>query len=810
MVTNISYNVIIDRLKAFATGHYLIKQFSHGQIDLRYLEKDADYYPWMHVIPGTINPAEGLREYSFDITFSDLTRDKEHESEYIREAISDCTRLAEDLLAEIKNGNTLFDSSVQIVDGSSITPFIHEDTHTLTGVTLSLSIRVPWDWSACDIPADYAPGGSSSGGSGSGGCCVTLQVGGIDNIDQSLLNLIAGTNMTITDNGDGSVTFDSTGGGGGGLLLALPFTTDHISATGNEYLIGDVVYYSGNVYRCIANNDSILPTDANYWLNLGAGYPLIQQPADWNSSSGNNQILNKPTIPSDLDDLADVNAPSPSNGQVLTYNSTSGDWEAATPSTSSGTVTSVDLTVPSAFSVTGSPITTSGTLAISGAGLATQYVRGDGQLANFPTTSGGGSSVSYYLNGSINQGTIGGSTYYQMSKTAVFGPGTDFTRTNAQGNGLIAQFITDANDPNVLLIPGGNFNLEFYFSASSGGGSPSFYVELYKYDGSTFTLLATDVATPEGITQGTVIDAYFTALAVPPTVMTLTDRLAVRVFVTTSGRTLVLHTENSHLCQVITTLSTGINAINGLTSQVQNLATGTAGSDFAISSTGSTHTFNLPTASAANRGALSSADWSTFNGKQNSVGFTTVGNNIATLANPSAITYLKIAADNNVSAITAAQLKTDLGIPSGSMFRLIKTADQASNATAAITVFDITDLTFAITSGKKYRFKAYILHTTSTFQTSLRIGVGASVAVASAYHMVTLATSGTTTSILNSNALGLAAFAGSITAAIYMSTLEGIIDANNTGTAAIQFSKGAAALGTLTIKAGSILEYYEI
>ena len=212
MVTNISYNVIIDRLKAFATGHFLIKHFSHGQIDLRYLEKDADYYPWMHVIPGTINPAEGLREYSFDITFSDLTRDKEHESEYIREAISDCTRLAEDLLAEIKNGNTLFDSSVQIVDGSSITPFIHEDTHTLTGVTLSLSIRVPWDWSACDIPADYAPGGSGSGGGAFGGCCVTLQVGGVDNIDQTLLNLIEGTNMTITDNGDGSVTFDSTGG----------------------------------------------------------------------------------------------------------------------------------------------------------------------------------------------------------------------------------------------------------------------------------------------------------------------------------------------------------------------------------------------------------------------------------------------------------------------------------------------------------------------------------------------------------------------------------------------------------------------
>lgn len=288
---------MIDRLRAFADGHYLIKKFSHGQIDLRYLEQDADYYPWMHVIPGTITPREGLREYSFDITFSDLTRDKEHEAEYIREAISDCTRLAEDLLAEIKNGNTLFDPLVQSVDGSTITPFIHEDTHTLTGVTLSLSIRVPWNWSACDIPADYAPGGSGSGGEAIGGCCVTLQVEGTDNVDQTLLNLVAGTNMTITDNGDGSVTFDSTGGGGGGgELVALEWSADHVSATGNEYEIGDFVWYNGNVYECIATNDSILPTNTSYWTLVGAGNRLRESPTDWNSTSGDNQILNKPTL----------------------------------------------------------------------------------------------------------------------------------------------------------------------------------------------------------------------------------------------------------------------------------------------------------------------------------------------------------------------------------------------------------------------------------------------------------------------------------------------------------------------------------
>ena len=60
---------------------------------------------------------------------------------------------------------------------------------------------------------------------------------------------------------------------------------------------------------------------------------------------------------------------------------------------------------------------------------------------------------------------------------------------------------------------------------------------------------------------------------------------------------------------------TGITAINSLTGAAQTLATNGSGTDFNIVSTGTTHTFNLPTASAANRGALSSADWTTFNSK---------------------------------------------------------------------------------------------------------------------------------------------------------------------------------------------------
>jgi hypothetical protein len=202
--------------------------------------------------------------------------------------------------------------------------------------------------------------------------------------------------------------------------------------------------------------------------------------------------------------------------------------------------------------------------------------------------------------------------------------------------------------------------------------------------------------------------------------MTLSDRLALRVFVTTSGRTIKLHTENGHLCQVITTLSTGVNAINGLTAQVQNLATGTAGTDFGIDSTGSTHTFNLPTASASNRGALSSADWSTFNSKQNSIGLTTVGTALATLPDPSAVRYLRINAGNTVSALTLSELKTDLGL--GTI------AIKSSNQSSAITTYaDITDLSFPVVNGKKYRFKIVALYDATNTATGSRWSINSAV-----------------------------------------------------------------------------------
>ena len=346
--------------------------------------------------------------------------------------------------------------------------------------------------------------------------------------------------------------------------------------------------------------NSPLTSNGTIAISYGSGYsiPTDAKQTQWDSAY--NDKINSASVTG-------------TSTKTLTLTQQDGGTVQASWSDIDTGLTSVGLTMPSAFTVSNSPLTSNGTIAVTGSGLASQYVRGDGSLGDFPGGGGGGgASVSYYLNGSVNQGTIGGVTYYEMNKTAILGVGANFI---INGDGYIASFLTDANVPNLLKIPGGNWNFETFFSASSGGGNPTYYVELYKYDGTTFTLIASGATNPDSITGGTSVEAYFSTLPVPETILFATDRLAIRIYVTHAGRTITLHTEDNNLCQIITTFSTGINALNGLTTQVQYFATGTSGTDFNIASATDTHTFNLPTASAANRGLLSTSDWSTFNAK---------------------------------------------------------------------------------------------------------------------------------------------------------------------------------------------------
>ena len=275
-------------------------------------------------------------------------------------------------------------------------------------------------------------------------------------------------------------------------------------------------------------------------------------------------------------------------------------------------LTSVGLTMPAAFSVANSPLTANGTLAVTAAGTAAQYIRGDGQLALLPTSGGGGGgSVNYYLNGSVASSVVG---YEQMSKTPVIGAGTDFTLTNTAG--YIASFLTDAGDPSLLNIPAGAWEFNLFLQSSNGTGSPNFYVEVYTYDGTTFTLLGTSSTEP--LSSGTSIQYYSTSVGISSTPLSLTDRIAVRIYVNTAGnRTITLHTEDSHLCQVVTTFTSGIVSLNGLNAQTQFFSNGSSGLAPNWSSVTATHTLNIPLASTASvtAGLISNTDYTTFSNK---------------------------------------------------------------------------------------------------------------------------------------------------------------------------------------------------
>ena len=336
--------------------------------------------------------------------------------------------------------------------------------------------------------------------------------------------------------------------------------------------------------------------------------------------------------------------------------------------TSGSALSSVGLTMPSAFSVTNSPLTANGTLIVTALGLASQYIRGDGQLATLPAGGGGGSSVNYYLNGSVPASVSG---YEQLSSVPVLGAGTNYTISS---NGTIAQFLTDVGDPNKLVIPAGAWTFEMFFSVASAGSNCKFYVELLKYDGLTFTSISDSSAVPEALTGGPVIDLYTTSLAVPEYTLLSTDRLAIKVHIVDNSTALAvtLHTENSNLCEIITTFSIGLSTLNGLTNSAQYLSVGTLGSDFYIDSTGDTHTFNLPTASLLSRGALSSTDWGIFNSKQDALGFTPYnpalypvnlgGETFQSVTNRGNITSNAITVQGSPTSLQYVAVNNDLGL----------------------------------------------------------------------------------------------------------------------------------------------------
>lgn len=453
-------------------------------------------------------------------------------------------------------------------------------------------------------------------------------------------------------------------------------------------------------------------------------------------------------------------------------------------------------------------------------------ITGTGSTRNISITGssagGGGASVSYYFNGSVNQGTIGGNTYYEMSRDPIFGAGTDFT---IAADGYIAQFITDAADPSLLNIPAGNWNIEMYFSASAAGGSPAFYLELYKYNGTTFTLIASGSTNPEGITGGTSTDLYLTSLGVPATTLAVTDRLALRVYVIHSGRTITLHTENSNLCQIITTFSTGLNALNGLTAQVQGFAVGTAGTDFNISSVTDIHTFNLPSASATSRGLLTSANWTsafasqaanTFYAAPNGGGtpafrtiavadLETVNANTGSFGSSTAVPVITVNNKGLITAVSTAAVSGSISVTGGDLTLSGNTGTAITNATLATVNSNVgsfgssTNIPVVTVNAKGL--------VTAVSTASVQGGAALSNDTATAtnlYPLFAAATTGTPTTIYTSNAKYLYKPSTGELQASAMVSSNGLTVNSNTVSTSYSIPSGSSAMsaGPMTVASG--------
>ena len=168
----------------------------------------------------------------------------------------------------------------------------------------------------------------------------------------------SGNTLTVTSNDqyDGTVTSVDTGNstfisGSGGPITSSGTLTYSLSATGTpdstKYLRGD-----------------------NTWSAISGIYSW-----DIAGDTGSETIVNGDTVT--FAGGTNVTTAYDTGTNTLTINST--DQYV-------GTVTSVGLSMPSAFTVTNSPVTSSGTLTVTGAGTVSQYIDGTGALQTFPTS----------------------------------------------------------------------------------------------------------------------------------------------------------------------------------------------------------------------------------------------------------------------------------------------------------------------------------------------------------------------------------------------------------------------------------------
>jgi hypothetical protein len=150
--------------------------------------------------------------------------------------------------------------------------------------------------------------------------------------------------------------------------------------------------------------------------------------------------------------------------------------------------------------------------------------------------------------------------------------GTSYTSGDLSTTGydLVVHFVTDVLDPNITAIPAGLFDFNFW-AASTGTTSNQTIVQLkvFKYDGTTATLLATsdDIS----IYDPAVTAQYIASVVLPQTTVALNDRLYIQFLgkATQNNKTITFNfgaTQPSHVHTTIPSVGGSglVKVINGV------------------------------------------------------------------------------------------------------------------------------------------------------------------------------------------------------------------------------------------------------
>lgn len=182
------------------------------------------------------------------------------------------------------------------------------------------------------------------------------------------------------------------------------------SLQGETWTDGDVLYLSPTVAGAITNVKPIAPQHL-----VVIGYVEY-------AHANNGKIYVKVMNGWELGELHDVDTTGATNGQVLKYNGSI--W---TPQNdlNTGTVTSVDLSAPTGFVVSGNPITSSGTLALSfasGYSLPTTIKQGNWDdaytfVSGFPSQTGNSGKYLTTDGSTLSWGTVSTANIYNSDGT---------------------------------------------------------------------------------------------------------------------------------------------------------------------------------------------------------------------------------------------------------------------------------------------------------------------------------------------------------------------------------------------------------